>query len=338
MTSPDRERRIVQPPNSEEVPRYAGFTTFARLPRHDQVDHVDVGILGVPFDSGVSYRPGARFGPGAIREASRLLQGYNQFQQVEPFAVQQVADLGDVTANPFDITAAISAIERSATEHMTAGTRLVTMGGDHTIALPLLRAAAKKHGPVALLHFDAHLDTWDTYFGAPFTHGTPFLRAHEEGLLLQDNLAHVGIRGPLHHKSDLARDEAIGFGIISSVEVAERGVADVGEALRARIGNAPVYVSIDIDVLDPAHAPGTGTPEAGGLTSREMVQLLRGLSDLNIVGADVVEVAPAYDWAQITANAAAHLIYELVSLFGVAASRASSNDVPGREMPAAPIE
>lgn len=317
VASVDGGRRIVEPPNSEDVPRYAGFTTFARLPRQDQVEHVDVGILGVPFDSGVSYRPGARFGPGAVREASRLLQGYNQFQDIAPFSVQQVADLGDVTANPFDIVAAVNAIERSAANHMSSGMRIVTIGGDHTIALPLLRAAAAQHGPVALLHFDAHLDTWDTYFGAPYTHGTPFLRAHEEGLLLRDNLAHVGIRAPLHFKSDLERDRDIGFGIISSVDVAEMGVKAVIEALTARIGNAPVYVSIDIDVLDPAHAPGTGTPEAGGLTSREMVQILRGLKDFNIVGADVVEVAPAYDWAQITSTAAAHLIYELISLFGV---------------------
>jgi agmatinase len=316
MTSIDGERHIVQPPDSEDVPRYAGFTTFARLPRQEQVEHVDVGILGVPFDSGVSFRPGARFGPGAVREASRLLQGYNQFQDVAPFAVQQVADLGDVTANPFDIVAAVNAIERAATQYMESGIQLVTIGGDHTIALPLLRAAAAKHGPVALLHFDAHLDTWDTYFGAPFTHGTPFLRAHEEGLLLRDNLAHVGIRAPLHFKSDLDRDRDIGFGIISSIDVAEMGVKEVIEALAVRIGNAPVYVSIDIDVLDPSHAPGTGTPEAGGLTSREMIQILRGLKDFNIVGADVVEVAPAYDWAQITSTSAAQLIYELISLFG----------------------
>lgn len=318
----------VGPPNSERIPRYAGFTTFARLPRIDQVSHADVGVLGVPFDSGVSFRPGARFGPGAVREASRLLQGYNQFQDVAPFAAQQVVDLGDVTANPFDIRAAVSAIEAAASEYTEAGTRLVTLGGDHTIALPLLRAAAKKHGPVALLHFDAHLDTWDTYFGMPYTHGTPFLRAHEEGLMLSDRISHIGIRAPLHARSDLARDESIGFGIVSSFDVAERGVAEIVESLRGRIGTAPVYVSIDIDVLDPAHAPGTGTPEAGGLTSRELIQLVRGIGDLNIIGADIVEVAPAYDWANITATAAAQMAYELISIFGAKAAAHEASPTP----------
>lgn len=319
---------FVGPPKSEESPRYAGFTTFARLPRRDEVDSVDVGILGVPFDSGVTFRPGARFGPSAVREASRLLQGYHQFQEVAPFAVQQVADLGDVTANPFDIGAAVKAIEEAASAHMQEGTRLVTIGGDHTIALPLLRAAAQKHGPVALLHFDAHLDTWDTYFGQPYTHGTPFLRAHEEGLLLRDNLAHVGIRAPLHEAGDLDRDERIGFGMISAVDVAERGVPEIVEALRARVRDAPLYISLDIDVLDPAHAPGTGTPEAGGMTTRELIRILRGITDLNLVGADIVEVAPAYDSAQITANAAAHLAYEFISMFGVKAlaARGGNND------------
>jgi len=311
----------IGPPSGEQVPRYAGFTTFARLPRIDEVEHADVGVLGVPFDSGVSYRPGARFGPAAIREASRLLQGYNQHQSVAPFDVQQVADLGDVTANPFNIEEALSAIESEALRYMGGGTKLVTLGGDHTIALPLLRAAAKTHGPVALLHFDAHLDTWDTYFGQPYTHGTPFLRAHEEGLLLADHLCHVGIRAPLHYASDLDRDSRIGFGIISSEDVGKRGTDAVIESLIERIGDAPVYVSVDIDVLDPSHAPGTGTPEAGGLTSRELITMVRGLSGLNVVGADVVEVAPAYDWAQITATAAAGIAYEFISLFGAQRSK-----------------
>lgn len=311
----------IGPPSGEEVPRYAGFTTFARLPRLDQVEHVDVGILGVPFDSGVSFRPGARFGPSAIREASRLLQGYNQHQKIAPFDVQQVADLGDVTANPFNIEEALAAIEAEALRHMNNGTKLVTLGGDHTIALPMLRAAKAVHGPVALLHFDAHLDTWDTYFGAPYTHGTPFLRAHEEGLLLADRLCHIGVRAPLHYASDLDRDAEIGFGIISSEDVGREGPEKIIETLLERIGDAPLYISVDIDVLDPSHAPGTGTPEAGGLTSRELIGIVRGLRNLNIVGADIVEVAPAYDWAQITANAAAHLAYEFISIFGVQSAR-----------------
>jgi agmatinase len=310
----------VGPPDSEQMPRYAGLTTFARLPRAEDVSHVDVGVLGVPFDSGVSYRPGARFGPSAVREASRLLQGYNQFQGVAPFQVQQVADFGDVNANPFNVEEALSAVERRAKELTENGTKIVTIGGDHTIALPLLRAAAHAHGPVALLHFDAHLDTWDTYFGQPYTHGTPFLRAHEEGLLSREHLTHVGIRANLHHEHDLDRDAEIGFGIISCMDIAERGVQEIVASMKDRIGDMPVYISIDIDVLDPSHAPGTGTPESGGLTSREMIQMLRGIGDLNIVGADVVEVSPSYDWAQLTGLAASTLIYELISIFGVKAS------------------
>lgn len=319
-----QESKYVGPPDSEQMPRYAGLTTFGRLPRAEDVEHVDVGVLGVPFDSGVSYRPGARFGPSAVREASRLLQGYNQFQDVAPFDVQQVADLGDVNANPFDIDEALRSIERRANDLADDGTCLVTIGGDHTIALPLLRAVARVHGPVALLHFDAHLDTWDAYFGQRYTHGTPFLRAHEEGLLSAGHLSHVGIRANLHHKLDLDRDKGIGFRIVSSIDVAERGVAEVVASLAKHIGGMPVYVSIDIDVLDPAHAPGTGTPESGGLTSREMTQILRGLSGLNIVGADVVEVSPSYDWAQLTGLAASTLIYELISIFGVRAQGRTS--------------
>jgi agmatinase len=304
----------IGPVDSRAVPRFAGPATFARLPRRDQVEAVDIGVLGVPFDAGTTFRPGARFGPNAIREASRLLRPYHAELDVEPFAVAQVADCGDVSANPFSIVEGLATIESAADELITAGARLVTLGGDHTIALPLLRATARRHGPVTLLHFDAHLDTWDTYFGAPYTHGTPFRRAAEEGLLDTAAMTHVGIRGPLYTTSDLADDAGLGFGIVTSYQVAEMGVAGIVDGLRERIGDRPLYVSIDIDVLDPAHAPGTGTPEAGGLTSRELLGILRGLAGLTLVGGDVVEVAPPYDHAQITAVAAAHVAYELVAL------------------------
>jgi agmatinase len=270
--------------------------------------------MGVPFDAGVSYRPGARFGPAAVREASRLLRPYHPALDVEPFAVQQVADCGDVVCNPFDIAEAVASIELAARELVEDGARLVTLGGDHTIALPLLRAVSRHHGPVALIHFDAHLDTWDTYFGARYTHGTPFRRAFEEGLLRTPATTHVGIRGPLYARSDLSEDARMGFAIIGSWEVEELGIAAVVAGIRERTGDAPLYVSVDIDVLDPAHAPGTGTPEAGGLTSRELLGILRGLAGLNLVAADVVEVAPAYDHAEITAVAAAHVAYELISI------------------------
>ncbi|GHG39598.1 MULTISPECIES: agmatinase [Amycolatopsis] len=307
----------IGPLDSSRVPRFAGFATFARLPRIDQVERADVAVVGVPFDSGVSYRPGARFGPAAVREASRLLRPYHPELDVSPFEEKQVVDAGDIAVNPFNIGEAIETLQQEAEALQADGTRLVTVGGDHTIALPLLRAAAKKHGPVALLHFDAHLDTWDTYFGEPYTHGTPFRRASEEGILDTSALSHVGTRGPLYGKRDLEEDRRLGFGIVTSGDVLRRGVAETVDALRQRIGDRPLYVSVDIDVLDPAHAPGTGTPEAGGMTSRELLEILRGLRDLNLVGADVVELAPAYDHAEITAIAASHVAYDLVSLLAL---------------------
>ena len=276
--------------------------------------HTDVAVVGIPFDSGVSYRPGARFGPGHIRAASKLLRPYHPRLDVEPFAAQQVADAGDIAVNPFDIDEAITTIERASDELRDGGTKLITLGGDHTIALPLLRSLHRDHGPIAVLHFDAHLDTWDTYFGAPFTHGTPFRRASEEGLLDPEHCLHVGIRGPLYAPTDLSDDRVLGFQVIGTDDFQIDGLPAVIERMRARLGDAPVYVSVDIDVLDPAHAPGTGTPEAGGMTSRELLHCLRNLVGANVVGADIVEVAPAYDHAEITGIAAAHVAYELISV------------------------
>ncbi len=295
------------------VPRFAGPPTFARLPRIDEVSDVDVAVLGIPFDSGVSYRPGARFGPAHVRESSRLLRPYNPAQDVEPFARQQVVDAGDLGVNPFSIEEAIGQIEAGARSLLERAGRLLTVGGDHTIALPLLRALHAQHGPIAVVHFDAHLDTWDTYFGADYTHGTPFRRASEEGLLDQSGCLHVGIRGPLYSVRDLVDDVELGFQVVHAREVDDLGIRGVIEKVKARVEDRPVYVSVDIDVLDPAFAPGTGTPEAGGLTSRELLAILRSFADANLVGADLVEVSPAYDHAEITGIAAAHVAYELVS-------------------------
>ena len=301
--------------DATQVPRYAGPATFALLPEIDDVSDVDVAVVGIPFDAGVSYRPGARFGPSHVRESSRLLRPYNPAVDVSPFAVHQVADAGDIAVNPFDLDEAIANIERGSRElHERAG-RVISIGGDHTIALPLLRAVAAKHGPLSVVHFDAHLDTWDTYFGAHYTHGTPFRRASEEGLIDREGSMHVGIRGPLYSTKDLSDDGDLGFEILSAIELDDIGVRGAIEKIAARVEDRPVYVSIDIDVLDPAHAPGTGTPEAGGLTSRELLGVIRSLSSVNLVGADVVEVAPAYDHAQITGIAASHVIYELLSAF-----------------------
>jgi agmatinase len=225
-----------------------------------------------------------------------------------------VADAGDAAINPFDLEAAVGDVERAAGQVLGRAERLVTIGGDHTIALPLLRAVHARHGPPALVHFDAHLDTWETYFGASYTHGTPFRRAAEEGVLDTEHSIHVGIRGPLYASSDLDDDAALGYALISTARIAGEGVPRAIERIRDRVGDRPLYVSVDIDVLDPAHAPGTGTPEPGGLTTRELQELLRGLDGLEIHGADVVEVAPAYDHAELTALAAAQVAYELLAL------------------------
>ena len=311
----------VGPPDALAVPRFAGPDTFARLPRLQDVGSAAVAVVGVPFDSGVSYRSGARFGPSAIRAGSKLLRPYHPALDVEPWRIQQVADAGDIACNPFDIMEAVSAIEVAAIDLMARVDRLVTLGGDHTIALPLLRAMHKRHGPIALIHFDAHLDTWDTYFGMPYTHGTPFRRAFEEGLLAADRSVHVGIRGPLYSTHDLSQDAGMGFAIISTADIARHGVDVAISGIRERVGGGPVYLSVDIDVLDPAHAPGTGTPEPGGLTTRELQTILRGLDGLDLVGGDVVEVAPAYDHAELTALAAANVAYEYLGLFARARSR-----------------
>lgn len=309
-----REGSVVGQIDATKVPRYGGISTFARLPQIDEVSDVDVAVVGVPFDTGVSYRPGARFGPSHVRESSRLLRPYNPAGDASPFAAQQVVDAGDIPANPFDIAEAIAMIEHGSRDlHERAG-RIVTIGGDHTIALPLLRTMHAKHGPISVVHFDAHLDTWDSYFGADYTHGTPFRRASEEGLIDREGSMHVGIRGPLYSKKDLDDDKSLGFEIFSSIEFEDIGAGGAIERIRERVANRPMYVSIDIDVLDPSHAPGTGTPEAGGLTSRELLKVIRSFGDMNIVGADVVEVAPAYDWAQMTGVAASHVVFELLSV------------------------
>ncbi len=309
---------IVGQSDAETIPRYAGLTTFARLPRLEDVTSYGVAVLGVPFDTGTSYRPGARFGPAHVRQSSRLMRPHNPALGVSPFAVQQVVDAGDVPCNPFDIPLAISQIERRADELSAPGSRILAIGGDHTIALPLLRSAARRHGPIALVHFDAHLDTWDRLYGAKYVHGTPFRRAHEEGLLLQDRSAHIGIRGSVYTPEDFDVDAGLGFQTIACTDLDRVGVPAVVESLRARLGtDVPVYLSIDIDVLDPAHAPGTGTPEAGGMTSRELMAMLRGFAGLNLVGADIVEVAPSYDHAELTGIAAANLGYELLSLMAL---------------------
>ncbi len=315
-----RDDGVVGPVDPMQVPRFAGPTTFARLPTLDSVGRAEVAILGVPFDNGVVYRPGARFGPGAIRAGSRMLRPFNAWTNAEPFA-QQVADAGDVACTPFAIDQAIREIEAAAKATSERASHLLALGGDHTIALPMLRAATARFGHLALVHFDAHLDTWNTYFGgARYTHGTPFRRAAEEGLLDLKRSIHAGTRGPQFSAADLPDDAALGFRLIDGRAIDERGAPAIAAEIRDIVGQAAVYVSLDIDVLDPAFAPGTGTPEAGGWSSREAIAIIRGLAGIRLAGADVVEVAPAYDHAEVTAIAAANIVYELLCLFSIAAA------------------
>ncbi len=304
----------IGPIDASKTPRFAGLSTFARLPRMEDVGKTDIAVVGVPYDGGVSYRPGARFGPEHVRASSRLLRPYNPSQDFSPWDAVQIADAGDIAAHPYNISRAVEQIEEAMIELGEKVERVLTIGGDHTIVYPNLAAMVKKFGgPITVLHFDAHLDTWDTYFDEPLTHGTPFRRASEAGFIDKESSMHVGIRGPLYGVDDLEDDERLGFAIVSTDYIEENGVEAAIERILKRIGDKPLYISIDIDILDPAHAPGTGTPEAGGLTSRELLRIIRALATCNIVGAEVVEVAPAYDHAQITGIAASHVLYELMT-------------------------
>jgi len=314
---PGHNRQPAGPVDGRTVPRFAGAGSFARLPEIDRVSDYHVAVLGAPFDGGTSYRPGARFGPMAVRQASRHLRpGHHVELDISPFAAIQVVDAGDVPVTPFSIDEAVQQIAGRARDLLHGGRKVIAIGGDHTIALPMLRSVAGVHGPVALVHFDAHLDTWDTYFNAPVTHGTIFRRAFEEQLLVADHSIHVGIRGPIYGRADLDDDRKFGFRTIRASDMDTLGAGGVIDAITNRVAGLPAYLSIDIDVLDPSVAPGTGTPEAGGLTSRELLRILRGLTRLNLVGADLVEVAPAYDHAEITSIAAATVVFDVVALLG----------------------
>jgi agmatinase len=297
------------------VPRFAGLRTFARLPTLQEVSRADVAVLGAPLDSAATFRAGARFGPAAVREASLLLRPYNDALAIAPFARAQVADAGDAPASPIGVEPGHASIEAAARALTESGTRVVGLGGDHSVTLPLLRAAAARHGTLCLLQLDAHTDTWDSYFGARYTHGTVFRRAVEEGVIDPQRSVQIGLRGSLYGAEDLDENRALGFVTLMARDFDRVGVAGALELARRRL-RSPTYVTVDIDVLDPAFAPGTGTPEAGGLTSRELLALLRGLAELGVqlAGADVVEVSPPYDPSGVTAVAGANAAFELVSL------------------------
>lgn len=305
---------VVGQVDAATVPRFAGRATFARLPEISAVDDYDIAVVGLPFDTGTTYRPGARFGPNHVRDSSRLIRPYNVALQTSPFTDVQVVDAGDVSLSPFDAPAAVARMQDAAEQLTANGARLVAIGGDHTLSLPLLRAAAQRHGPVTLVHFDAHLDTVSTILGSDLNHGTPFFHAAQEGLLNPQACAHVGVRSSFYDASDLETDIRLGFQIFPAHALAERPLSEMIEALHERVGDTPVYLSIDIDVLEPGLAPGTGTPELGGLLGRELLAIVRSFVGKDVIGADVVEVAPAYDHAQVTGIAASHVVYELISV------------------------
>lgn len=313
--SADRARsQPVGQVDASKVPRFAGIRTFARLPTIEQVERAEVAVLGAPFDGGTTFRAGARYGPGAIREASLLLRPYNDALDVSPFAERQVVDAGDASPNPVDIIEAHRSIEQSAAALHSAGARVLGLGGDHSVSLPLLRAAAATHGPLSLLQLDAHTDTWDAYFGAKLTHGTMFRRAVEEGVINGETSVQIGLRGSLYAPSDYAENAALGFTTLLARDFDAAGVAGAIELAVSTL-RGPVYITVDIDCLDPAFAPGTGTPEAGGLSSRELLAILRGLAGrVNVASADVVEVSPPYDPTGCTAVAGANAAYELIGL------------------------
>jgi agmatinase len=303
-----------EPADSFETPRFSDVRTFMRLPNTRDLENADAAILGAPFDTGATFRAGARFGPESIRSASHLLRRYNPSLDVAIFDHLSIIDYGDVPVVPGYIEESYRRIEQGLEPIHRAGVTPTVLGGDHSIALPELRAAAAVHGPLALVQFDSHPDTWDSYFGERHTHGTPFRRAVEEGLLDTSRSIQVGMRGSIYDRGDWDDAREMGFDLVPTDEVRELGIPRVIDRICGRTGDAKVYVSFDVDFVDPAYAPGTGTPEIGGFTSREAQEFVRGLAGLEIVGCDVVEVYPAYDHAQITALLAANVAHEFLSL------------------------
>jgi agmatinase len=300
-----------QPLDALQYARFTGIPTFMRLPHITQPEELDIALIGVPFDGGTTYRPGPRFGPRNVRVQSAIIRPWNPVLHVNPFAKYRVADFGDLPVNPLSIEDTFLRIEQGITPLLQAGVRCVCVGGDHSISLPILRAVAKKHGPVSLIQFDAHNDLWDEYFGSKYSHGTPFRRAFEEGLLLDGGVLQVGLRGQVYGEDDFDFARAHKVKMVTAEEFHKKGLASVQRHLRAFRGK-PVYVTLDIDCVDPAYAPGTGTPQVGGFTSIQILGLVRALSGLNIIGCDLVEVSPPYDTGEITSLLAANLLYELL--------------------------
>jgi agmatinase len=309
----------VEPPyrplDAQVIPRFAGIRTFMRAPHVTDLTGVDAVVYGIPFDTATSYRTGVRFGPEAIRSASSLLRPYNPALDVNVVDRLSIVDYGDVPVSPGDTERTYAQIEEALAPIVDAGCFPVALGGDHSITLAELRALARKHGAMALVQLDSHGDVWERYFGQRYFHGTTFKRAAEEGLIEPHASVQAGMRGSLYGAEDIGVARDFGFTVLSTDELRALGPAAYGELVRERVGERPVFVSFDIDFLDPAFAPGTGTPEVGGFTTAEALAFVRALQGVALVGCDVVEVSPSYDGpGQVTALAGATVAYELLSL------------------------
>ncbi|RIN32389.1 agmatinase [Staphylococcus succinus] len=315
---------MFKPKDSSMSPRFVGPRTFMRLPLENTLENVDFLIMGVPFDTAASNRTGQRYGPQSIRDFSVLLRPYNPDQDINIFDYCSGIDYGDVDVIPGNVLKTYDKITEKLAPILNKGIIPIMMGGDHSITLGHLRAFAKKYGPVSLVHFDSHSDTWEDYFGEKYVHGTPFRRAVEEGLIDTKKSIQVGIRGPLYGPEDIQNARDLGYQVIPMREARELGIENVIDKIHKRVGDNPVFVSFDIDFLDPAYAPGTGTPEVGGPTSFEALEYVRKLDGLNIKGFDLVEVLPTYDSNEITAVAASSVIFEMVTLIALAKRRSEN--------------
>lgn len=294
------------------MPRFAGPATMMRLPSQDTADGLDACFVGVPLDIGTSNRAGARFGPRQIRAESAMIRPYNMASKMSPFDSLQVADLGDVALNTFNLEKSVGIIEQAYGEILKHEVSPFSLGGDHTIVLPILRAMAGKHGPVGLIHVDAHADINDEMFGEKIAHGTPFRRAVEENLLEPSRVVQIGLRGTGYSDDDFDWSRNQGFRVVQAEECWHKSLSPLMEEVRKQMGEGPVYISFDIDGLDPSFAPGTGTVEIGGLTSIQGLEIIRGCAGLNVIGGDLVEVSPPYDPSGNTALLGANLLYEML--------------------------
>ncbi len=303
-----------QPISGNDLARFSGPNTFMRLPQLNDLSNLDVAILGVPMDIGTSWRSGTRFGPKQVRSESAMIRPYNIQTGAAPFDALNMADIGDLAINTFSLADSLSIIQDSYMSILMNDVIPAAIGGDHSITLPILRAIAQKHGPVALVHVDAHADVNDDMFGERETHGTVFRRAYEEKLIQPDKTYQVGLRGTGYSADDFKEAAGWGFQQFVAPELWHRSLSGLGAEIRRDIGDRPVYITYDIDSLDPAYAPGTGTPEIGGLTTPQAMELIRALRGINVVGFDLVEVSPPYDTSGNTALTAANIFYEMLCI------------------------